>query len=377
MAAENWCRDHGYVIGHYPQSYEYVTVGGCAATRSAGQSSEGYGRFDDMVLGLTCLTPAGRMDMLPHPDIAAGPDLRECVLGSEGSLGIITSLTLKVHPAPRHLRYEGWLLPSFAEGVAAFQHILQTPGSCTVARLSDEEETEGLMRMGMHGSLADKAFSWYLGARGYRDGALAIVGWEESDRDELNRKSAHVASVLRDHHAIRIGERIGNSWERSRYFSPYVRDVLLDVGVMVETFETAASWSGLAALREGVLAIARENWCGNGGSVGCHVSHMYPWGASLYFTVLARRTGATAEEAVEQWKRGKVEIMEHLLENGSPPSHHHGIGADHLPWMSREVGTAGVALLAAMKASCDPHSIMNPGKLVPASERNPGSPLPQ
>ncbi len=374
MAAEEWCREHGYIIGHYPQSYEFVTVGGCAATRSAGQSSEGYGRFDDMVLGLTCMTPAGRLEMHPHPDVSSGPDLRELVLGSEGTLGIITSLTLRIHPRPTHLRYEGWMFPTFADGIAAFRQLMQNPGRCTVARLSDEEETAGLMRMGMHGSFMEKAFSWYVGARGYSDGVLAIAGWEELSVDELNRKSSHVASIFREHRAMRLGEQLGRSWERSRYFSPYVRDVLLDAGVMVETFETAAPWSKLSAIRDGVLAIAQQHWCREGGSVGCHVSHMYSWGASLYFTVLGRRAGSSTGDALEQWKRGKDEIMEYLLGEGAPPSHHHGIGADHLPWMEQEVGSGGAAALAALKNACDPHGIMNPGKLLP--EKSAGAPAP-
>ncbi|MGC8460570.1 MAG: FAD-binding oxidoreductase [Candidatus Dormibacteria bacterium] len=364
MAAEDWCREHGYIIGHYPQSYEFVTVGGCAATRSAGQSSEGYGRFDDMVLGLTCITPEGRLEMLPHPDVSVGPDLRELVLGSEGTLGIITSVTLRVHPKPRTTRYEGWMFPTFEDGVSALRYLMQARGSCTVARLSDEEETAGLMRMGMHGSLAEKMFSWYLGARGYRDGVLAIVGWEELSSEEINLKSSHTASLFRDHHAIRVGEQIGRSWERSRYFSPYVRDVLMDMGVMVETFETAASWSDLIAIRDGIRALAQSMWCSEGGAVGCHVSHMYSWGASLYFTVLGRRAGTTTNDAIEQWKRGKEAIMDYLLKMGSPPSHHHGIGVDHLQWMGQEVGKVGAQALKALKSACDPTGIMNPGKLV-------------
>ncbi|MDQ6914492.1 MAG: FAD-binding oxidoreductase, partial [Actinomycetota bacterium] len=170
--------EHGLTLGHFPQSFEYATVGGWMATRSAGQASTGYGRIDELVLGLRCVAPAGMIDLPPRPASAAGPSVRELLVGSEGAFGVITLAALQVRPAPEARRYEGWFFRSFAEGVDALRALQQDGAAPDVARLSDEPETRMSMAMAGGEGLKARAGAAYLRARGYEGGSLAIVGWE-------------------------------------------------------------------------------------------------------------------------------------------------------------------------------------------------------
>lgn len=353
----------GLTLGHFPQSYEYVTLGGCAATRSAGQASSGYGRFEQMVLGVRLIAPAGELSTLPVPASAAGPSLRESVIGSEGVLGAISQLTLRVRRAPAACRYEGVLFDDFDSGVETLRRLAQDGLTPTIARLSDAEETALSLRLsGGGGSLAHRLGSAYVRARAARGRCLAILGFEGSERD-VERSARDVLAVARRAGALRLGERAGQAWRAGRFDAPYLRDELLSNGVLVETLETATVWSGLRKLHDSVSdAIARGlEQAGPPGVVGCHVSHVYPTGASLYFTFLAPRVRG-AEEA--QWRAAKAAACEAILAGGGTLSHHHGVGRDHAGWLAREIGSDGVAALRALKQRLDPVGVMNPGKLL-------------
>ncbi len=221
----------GFTLGHFPQSFEYASLGGFAAARSSGQASAGYGRFDELVLALRAATPAGTLALGRAPRSAAGPDLRQLLLGSEGALGVITELTLQVRPSPARRVYEGWRFDSFVAGTAALRALAQDGPRPTVLRLSDEAETAL--------SLADPDA---LGQGG--SGALAIVGYEGDDAGVPARAGAG-AAVLERLGATRDADA-GERWEHGRYAGPYLRDALLDAGALVETLETACFWSALA-----------------------------------------------------------------------------------------------------------------------------------
>jgi alkyldihydroxyacetonephosphate synthase len=364
-------RGHGLTLGHYPQSFEYATLGGWVATRSAGQASTGYGRIDELVAGLRCVAPAGALDLPPVPASAAGPSLRQLLVGSEGTLGVITLAALRVHPAPVASRYEGWFFRSFAAGVEAFSALAQDGAPVDVARLSDEPETRlALVLAGPDGSLRSRLGAAYLRARGYREGCLAVVGWE-GDEDGIARRAGHARALLRRCGGAALGRGPGEAWAASRYQAPYLRDALLDRGVMVETLETATQWSQLLELHAAVGAALRQALEARGTPplLACHVSHLYPTGASLYFTFLARQ-----EEGAElaQWAAAKRAAGEAIAARRATITHHHAIGRDHLPWMEAEVGEVGLDALRALKYQLDPAGIMNPGKLVPpAPERQP------
>jgi alkyldihydroxyacetonephosphate synthase len=352
----------GLTLGHFPQSFQYVTIGGCVATRSAGQSSTGYGRIDELVLGLRCSTPSGAVVLPVRPASAAGPDLRQLMVGSEGALGVITEAALRVSAAPQVRHYEGVFFRSFAEGAEAFRHAVQEHAAPDVARLSDEDETRLTLALAGRSGFLARAGTVYLGARGYAQGCLAIVGWEGTP-DEVDRRRAAGRLMLQRHGGLTIGLSPGRAWARTRFDGPYLRDDLLTLGVMVETLETAAQWSGLAHLHSSVKEAIATALAGRGtpALVGCHVSHLYESGASLYFTFLARQEEGSE---MEQWEAAKVAASEAIVAAGATITHHHAIGRDHARWLGAEDGPRGLAALRALKAELDPVGIMNPGKLL-------------
>ncbi len=353
----------GLTLGHYPQSYEYVSLGGCAATRSAGQASTGYGSIEKMVLGVRLAAPAAEIALPPLPASAAGPGLRGLLVGSEGTLGVITELALRVRPAPAAHAYEGVFFEDFAAGREALRSLARAHALPDVARLSDEAETRMSLALAGSGGLKGRIGRAYLGARGYAGGCLGILGFE-GDAHEVPARRRRALRLVRRAGGLPVGSSPGEAWRRARFAAPYLRDELLGLGVMVETLETATQWSNVARLHEAVgaaIAGALEAQ-GTPGLVMCHVSHIYESGASLYFTFLARQRPG---EEIEQWRAVKRAASDAIADGGGTITHHHAIGVDHVPWMEREIGIAGLHALAATKEQLDPAGIMNPGKLLP------------
>jgi len=351
-------------LGHFPQSYEYVSLGGCAATRSAGQASTGYGSIERMIRGLRFAAPAGDVELPALPASAAGPELREVLIGSEGVLGVICELDLRVREAPSEQLYEGVFFPDFATGVSLLRTLAQGPGGADVARLSDEQETRMSLALAGADTARQRLGQAYLGARGYRDrGCLAILGFEGRSRDVKARRKRAIA-LARKAGGLPVGRSPGRAWARARFAAPYLRDELLDHGVMVETLETATQWSNLLRLHEDILRAIGDALlaCETPGLVMCHVSHLYETGASLYFTFLAAQKPG---EELSQWQAVKDAASHAIVTGGGTITHHHAIGRDHRAWMLDEVGAEGLAALSALKRELDPAGIMNPGKLLP------------
>jgi alkyldihydroxyacetonephosphate synthase len=358
--AERLLAAHGLTLGHFPQSFEFSTVGGWVATRSAGQASTGHGRIDELVLGLECATPAGPVRALAVPATAAGPDLRELLVGSEGTLGVITEATLRVRPRPVAERYEAWAMPSFEAGAETLRTLEQRGAAPDVCRLSDAEETRLVLALA---GRAGRALGAYLQTRGRPRPCLVIVGWDGPE-DAVRRRRGEARRILREGGALRLGRRPGDAWQAGRFHGPYLRDVLMDRAVLVETLETATTWDRLQDLHAAVDAALRRS-LGERGTppfVGCHISHLYPTGASLYFTFVARQEQGAE---LEQWRAAKAAAGAAIVATGGTITHHHAIGRDHAPWLGAEVGELGLEVLRAAKARLDPAGIMNPGKLVP------------
>jgi alkyldihydroxyacetonephosphate synthase len=353
----------GLTLGHFPQSFEFATIGGFAATRSAGQASSGYGRFDALVSSVRLLAPAGKLETLETPHTAAGPALRELVIGSEGVLGVIPDVTVRVRPAPALKRYEAWMAESFEAGAEIVRGLAQGPGLPEIIRVSDEEETEGSLALSGPRGLGGRLFGGYLGLRRRRGGALLIVGFE-GDEEHVARRRALTVRALHDGGAAYLGQAAGRAWEHGRYGGPYLRDTLMEMGAMVETLETSHTWSRLHELHSAVGDAIRRalDEQGTPGLVFCHLSHAYPDGASLYFTFIAR---ARRDAALEQWSAIKRAASEAIVAHGGTITHHHAIGRDHRHYMEAEVGQTGLEVLRAVKEQLDPAGVMNPGKLLP------------
>jgi alkyldihydroxyacetonephosphate synthase len=328
--AEALLAEHGLTLGHYPQSFEHASIGGFAATRSSGQSSAGYGRFDAMVVALTAATPTGPLVLGSSPANAAGPDLRQLLLGSEGAFGVITSVTVRVRRAPAVTTYEGWRWPSFDAGSDAMRTLAQAGLLPTVIRLSDESETAI--------NLADPS-----SIGGTEDpGCLMITGYEGT-ASQVSARRAAVTAVLADLGGTPLGTGPGEKWSHGRFGAPYLRDAMLDHGVLVETVETATFWSHRARLYADVKA-ALQAALGEGSLVLCHVSHVYETGCSLYFTIAARQ----GDDPVAQWQAAKVAASDAMIAAGATITHHHAVGTDHKPCFAREIGEVGVRVLRAV-----------------------------
>ena len=361
--AEAALNQRGLTLGHFPQSFEYATVGGFAATRSAGQASAGYGRFDDLVSSVRLITPAGPMSTLETPHTAAGPSLRELIIGSEGVLGVIPDVTVRVRRIPPVYRDEGWMAESFEAGNEIVRGLAQSGELPDVMRVSDEEETRASLALSGPRGVQGALFGGYLKARRRTGGALMITGIDGSEESVAQRLTA-VRRAMQKGGGVALGTAVGAAWRRNRYHGPYQRDLLLDRGAMAETLETSHTWTRHGELYRAVGNAIRQALSEQGtpGFVFCHLSHAYADGASLYFTFIAR---AKKDAPVDQWRAVKTAACEAIVGAGGTITHHHAVGRDHAPYMRAEAGELGVDVIAAVKERLDPAGIMNPGKLLP------------
>lgn len=352
----------GMTLGHFPQSWERATIGGYAATRSSGQASAGYGRSDEMVEKIRVATPRGEFRLGRAPGSAAGPDLRQLFIGSEGIFGIITEVTMRIRRQPRDKRYEGVMFPSYESGLRAFREMVSRRATADMMRLSDPQETLTNLTMAADGMKA-AALDRYLKLRRVDGGCLAIFGWE-GNRTQIGSRRDESWRVLRTNGAVSLGKQVGNGWEHSRFSGPYLRDTLLDNGYLVETLETCTGWRELPELRTAVTDALRSTLRRNGTDpwVMSHLSHVYETGGSLYVTVISQRDD---EDAVNQWQKAKDAACEAIVAQGATITHHHAVGRDHARWLEAEVGSQGIDLLRAVKQELDPENILNPGALLP------------
>ena len=356
----------GFTLGHFPQSFEFSTLGGWIATRSAGQSSTKYGKIEHIVVSLRIITPAGVLDSPEVPADAAGPSLLQSLIGSEGTLGVISQAVVKLHPIPQHRSFATYLFPDFTTGLAAVRDMLQADLRPAVLRLSDPDETAMalLLSKSPHSSFKERLGRWYVRHRGFdfKHGVLLILIFEGT-RHLVSAARREARGFLRS--GLLLGGSPAHMWMKSRFHHPYLRDDLLDRSVMVDTLETAAPWEKVPALYTAVRQALSESilQTAPGSLVLSHISHAYPYGASLYFTFMAKQQ---AGREIEQWQMVKEAATEAILKHGGALSHHHGIGSMHKRWMHSYLGQEGAAFLKHIKQKFDPHNIMNPGKLIEA-----------
>lgn len=357
----------GLTLGHFPQSFEYSTVGGWVATRGAGTESTRYGKIEDMVESLRLVTPQGTIETPQVPASATGPDLRQILIGSEGMLGVITSVTLKLRKAPRSRSYLGVLFKTFSEGVEAARSMLQNDIVPNVIRLSDQNETLASLALASRdgGSTVERIGTWFLRSRGYlgSETAVMILAFEgSSEWVSFERKRALAA--CKSFGGFSAGSGPGRAWHNERFDLPYLRDKLMEIGVLVDTLETATTWSRLPDLHSEIMSAFAAAFLELQvpGYAMAHVSHAYRTGASLYFTFMAKQLAGREEE---EWHLIKDRVTDVIVGAGASLSHHHGIGVEHAKWMEEYCGPLGIRVLKAIKHELDPKSIMNPEKLLP------------
>ena len=371
-ALEKALHAKGLTLGHYPQSYEFSTLGGWIAHRGAGQNSIRYGKAEDWLVSAKLATPRGMYETEPFPASAAGPRLTDLIAGSEGQFGIITEATVRVRPLPAESEYRGYLFRDFASGAAAIRHAMQEEIPAAMLRLSDAEETRFYRAFGAVGKkrgIKGRVEQAYLDYLKFDAKVCALIAGFEGDAHEVAEGRRRFAAIAKRLGALSIGKGPGARWLEGRFHGPYLRDPMMDRGVGVDTLETATSWLKIDALATAVRTALentiRETAPTNGGKgiVMCHISHAYPDGASLYFTYIFPRA---LHGEIAQWQAIKKAASEAIVSHGGTISHHHGAGEDHLPWMTAEKGALGLEALRALKRVFDPKGILNPGKLIPS-----------
>lgn len=366
-ALEQALQSKGYTLGHYPQSFEFSSLGGWIAARSAGQQSNKYGRVEDMVSSLTIANPIEIISTLDAPASAAGPSIKQMLIGSEGLFGVITKAKMRIHKAPSIKNYRGLLFKDFFSGAQAIRTIIQSGFEPATIRLSDELETGAFMKMRPESeSILEKALSssvkWYLKNRGYNHSpCLMILGFEAND-NSIKKDIKAALEICKEFDGLDLGTRVGQHWYKDRFALPYLRDTLLDHKIMIDTLETATTWSNFSSLYKAVQKTLMDSIKNTGASpmVFCHISHSYHDGASLYFSFLAKQIG----DEVKQWHEIKKATSDAIIKNGGTISHHHGVGRDHAPWAQQEHGKLAIAALNSVKQVFDPQGILNPGKLI-------------
>jgi alkyldihydroxyacetonephosphate synthase len=358
-------RAQGYTLGHFPQSFEYSTVGGWVVTRSSGQQSLRYGRIEQLFAGGRMETPVGTLTIPTLPAASAGPDLRELVMGSEGRFGILTEATVRVSPQPEHESFHAIFLPHWDAAEAAVRELVQRKLPLSMMRLSNGIETETNLMLAGHAKL----IGWlerYLALRGCGDGKCMLMLGVTADKRTARHALCEARRTLARHGAVYIGTAMGSKWVVNRFKGPYLRNTLWDKGYSADTIETAVDWSNVKSLMLAMEQTARDVFAQYGERVHAftHLSHIYPQGSSIYSQfVWATAAGGFAPN-FERWQRLKAAVAATIAAHGGTVSHQHGVGRDHAAQLHVEKGPLGMATLAELCRHFDPKKIMNPGKLL-------------
>ena len=368
---EDQLAEHGVTLGHFPDSFLHSTLGGWVATRSAGMQSDIYGKIEDMVISLRMVTPSGTIITRTVPKSSNGIDIRHLCIGSEGILGVITEVTIQVHKKPEKEDWYGWLFPDFQSGIDAIHECHRYNCIPTVTRLNDPKKTAlsfafKTPKTGFKATIAN-TFKWYIGnvkKINFNQCCLMVVKYEGTQQEFKNIRKK-VSSIYKKHRGVCLGAEPGRSFAKVKFDFPHLRDFTMDRSIMADVSETATTWNNLCAMhKNGLKEIENAiKETGVNGWVGCHLSHSYHSGASLYFTFgCLQRKG----REIEQYLYVKKAAEDAFMKNGGTLSHHHAVGTEHLPWVEEDLSSTGLKAVKALKNGLDPNGIMNPGKIIPS-----------
>lgn len=363
-AIEEALAPRGLTLGHLPQSWERSTVGGWVAARSAGQESIGYGRIEALFAGGVLEAPAGTLPLEPFPASAAGPDLRELVLGSEGRFGVLTRVVVRAVPRPALQATPAWFLPDWPRAVEAAREIARARLPLAMVRLSTPIETATVLALAGE-STGLGLLRGYLRLRRIGPEPCLLVVLASGLERLVEPAVREVGSIVRRHAGTGVGGALGRQWVRSRFRTPDLRDALWERGYAVDTLETATSWARLPELAAAVGRALRHGLddAGERTHAFSHLSHVYPSGSSLYTTYVFR-LAEDPDETLERWLRLKTAASDAIVAAGGTISHQHGVGRDHRPWLAAEKGELGIAVLEDVARRLDPEGLMNPGVLL-------------
>ena len=357
---------HGYRLGHYPQSWELSTLGGWIAARSSGQQSLGYGRIEQMFAGGTLVTPQGVLNIADIPASAAGPDLREMMMGTEGRAGIFTEVKMRVQSQPEEELFKVAFMPNWEAGKEVLRQAVQKNVRLSMLRLSNAVETDAHLHLGTTPSQF-MAISTYLKARGLSSDKVMLTYGISGDKAQNKLALTQFNKLLKQHGSVtgKITDIMGSVWAHGRFKFPYLRGTLWEKGIMVDTFETATNWNHIDEQMQQMQEAVKNALSDEGEEVMVftHISHVYKQGASLYTTYFFRAAQDHAS-TLSRWQKIKHAASSSLANGTATISHQHGVGRDHAPYLSAEKGELGIQVTADMLKSLDTEQRMNPGVLI-------------
>ncbi|MWB98496.1 FAD-binding oxidoreductase [Agromyces seonyuensis] len=360
--------ERGWTIGHFPDSFTHSTLGGWIATRSSGMQSDKYGDIAQIVRGLRVVRAGGVVDIPAIPSASTGPSVREMIVGSEGRLGVITEATVQVHRRPEQRRINAYFFPDWAAGLAAMRAISESDAALSVTRVSDARETGFSLATskeshGLSKFLSGTALPTIMKSKGWdlERICLSFIGFE-GGAEHVKRQKRLVDAIVKQHGGMGVGTGPGVLYDQKKFDTPYLRDFLLDHGAAGDVSETAAPWSKLAGVYDGVVAAAEAAYerIGTKGWVMCHLSHSYHSGACLYFTFAF----VFGDDPIGEYDVVKGAIQQAFIDHGGTISHHHGVGLEHSPWLEEDISSEGVALMRSLFTAADPGGNFNPGKIL-------------
>lgn len=348
----------GYVLGHFPQSFEYSTLGGWVVTRSSGQQSLRYGRIEQLFAGGRLAAPAGEMDIPVIPASSAGPDLREWVMGSEGLMGVLTEAKVRVTPLPEHETFHAVFLPDWDSAKEAVRALAQAKVPLSMLRLSNEVETDTQLRLAGHAT----AIAWlkrYLGLRGVGEGMCMLMMGVTGSKGQAHRMLREALGITRQFRGVHLGSGLGKTWAQKRFLGPYLRNRLWEAGYAADTIESSVVWPRVTPLMRAMESRAHDALAAIDEKVHAftHLSHVYAQGSSIYSTYIYR-IASDPDEMHERWYRLKSAVSQAIVEHGGTISHQHGVGIDHAPYLEAEKGALGISTIKSAVAHLDPEGLM-------------------
>lgn len=365
---EDHLKQQGFVLGHFPQSWEYSTLGGWIVTRSVGQQSYHYGRIEPLFVTGHLETPSGPLDFPHVPKSAAGPDLRHILLGSEARLGILTQATMRIRRLPEKEDFYAAFFPNFSIGVDAVREIAQAELNLSMLRLSDSIETETTFQLSGEEKLVATAKKG-LNLFGQGDDRCMLIYGLTGDHASNKLADRQLAHLVRKHQGMMVKFYLGEAWIEKRFLTPYLRNTLWNLGYALDTLETALPWHKIQEGRQEIITALQKGLEAESEKVlvFSHISHVYTNGASLYITYLYRRA-QDPHLTLDRWKRLK-EIASHaIVAQGGTITHQHGVGVDHRPYLAEEKGSLGMRIIENIIKDLDPHQVMNRHKLIKPRE---------
>jgi alkyldihydroxyacetonephosphate synthase len=351
-AKEKLGAKRAYTCGHFPQSFEFSSVGGWVVTLGSGQQSTYYGDAYDIVIGQEYVTPSGDFKTLEYPATATGPKVNDIMKGSEGSFGVLVEVTMKIFRyMPKNRKKFAFMFRDFQSAVDACREITQSEfGKPAVFRLSDAEETDVALKLyGIEGTPIDTLIK----LRGYKPMERCLmIGQTEGELGFSKHVKKMIMKTARRHGGMYLTGYPVKNWEHGRYADPYMREDLQDYGIMIDTLESGVSWDNIHRLHKEVRAFVKSR-----PQTVCmaHASHFYPQGTNLYFIFIAKL------EDIKEYVEFQAGIIDAIYKAGGSLSHHHGVGKMIAPWMEAHLGKEQMDILRALKKHFDPRNIMNPG----------------